>query len=208
MIPVLLALLLSGCVVAVSDAFCVDEPVSEVFIDLQNANLTVSSAPRLCVDVSLEGMAVAPLAYGVEGDTLLIQGDCSACSGEVEVTAPRGLLVDVVLARGDLHLAGRGGDVYASVGAGDITAEDLVSDRTELASGEGKIQAAWSERPLWIGAATTQGRINLTVPTGVYSLDLTADSGSVDVSGIESSVAADAQIGAVAQRGSIVVRGR
>jgi len=204
---VLLVLLLSSCVVAVTDDFCVGEPVDEILIDVSRGDVTVTSAPRLCVQVQLQGAATQPLTHGVQGRTLLLQSECRACGGEIRVAAPQGVLLDVALETGDLRLESRGGEVYAAIGSGDITAVDMVSGWTELASGEGRIDATWTQRPDRVGVASSKGRIELGVPTGVYVLDLVADAGSVQVSGIDESGDANAQIAAVANRGSIEVHG-
>jgi len=203
-----LTVLLSGCVVGVTDRFCVDEPVDVIRVDVGQGDVAVSAAPRLCVEVDLHGPSTQPVAHGVQGTELLLSSDCVRCGGEVRITAPRGVDLDVTVGTGDVYLEGRGAEVYATVGAGHITAVDMVSGWTELASGEGRVDAEWIARPERVGVATSRGKIDLAVPTGVYVLDLMADTGSVEVSGIEEVGFSDAQIAAVAARGSISLRGR
>jgi hypothetical protein len=208
MLAPLLALLLSGCIVAVDDAFCVAEPVSEIIIDVRNGNVVVSTGSDLCVEVDVGGISATEVGHHVENRALYLDYDCTACGGDIAVTAPRGILIDIALGSGDLRLEGRGGDVFAAVGTGEITAVDLANGWTELATGAGSITATWTERPGLVSVAAAAGSIDITVPTGIYFLDLQADVGEIEVSGISESDDADAQIAAITRTGSIEIRGR
>jgi len=203
-----IALLTSGCIVAVDDQFCVDEPVDEIVIDVSHGNVKVSADRDLCVEVDVGGVASAEFRHRVKNGVLSLDYECTACGGDIVVTAPQGILVDVAMGSGDLELVGRGGDVFAAVGAGEITAMKMVSRWTELATGAGSVDATWDSKPEFVSALVAAGGIVLTVPAGEYNLDLETDVGAIDVSGIEESSSAESQITAITSTGRIKIRGK
>mgnify|MGYP006928184306 CR=1 FL=1 len=208
MLALLIAFLLSGCIVAVEDSYCVSEAVDEIVLDVSNGDVTISTASELCVVVDVGGLSTSEVGHEIKDGVLYLDYDCSACGGEIQVAAPRAVLIDVAMGTGDLQISDRGGDVFAAVGAGEIDAIDLASARTELASGAGSVKATWLERPQLVSVAVAAGSIDITVPAGVYFLDLQTKVGSIDVSGIEESNSADSQIAAVTSTGAIHIRGK
>ncbi len=208
MIPALLAILLSGCIVSVEDNFCVTDDVDEIVIDVSNGDVTLTSGPELCVSVDVGGVATTEVTHKVKKGVLYLDYDCSACGGDIVITAPKSLLVDVAIGTGNLRLEGRGGDVYAAVGAGEVTSVDMTSRFTELVTAAGSVRATWAERPEYVSTVVAVGEIDIVVPTGEYDLDLESTAGPIDISGIDESKKADAKIVALASAGAITIRGK
>jgi DUF4097 and DUF4098 domain-containing protein YvlB len=202
---------LFGCVTSVSDNFCLDDDVDAIVIDLNNGdvNVTAGRANELCIDVELGGLGSGAEGSYVEEGVLLLDYKCSGlCGGDVSLVAPLRIDIDVRLGAGDIRIDGRNGDVYAKVGAGEISATDLTSEYAELIVAAGEVQAEWIEQPLQVDVVVAAGSIDLIVPKGTYSLDLSAGSGSIDVSGITESATAESAIMAITDAGSIVVQGQ
>lgn len=198
-----------GCVVAVDDDFCVDEPVVGVVLDIDNGDVVVEPGDRLCVSVELGGVGSGGVGHRVEREVLFLDYACSGlCGGEITVTAPADLLLDVELGAGDLQLDGRRGEVLARLGAGELSAHDLEAERAELAVGTGDLNASWRTRPLDVVALTAAGAVDLEVPAGAYALTVSADGGAVALEGVYDDPGAEAAIQAETGAGSVRIRGR
>lgn len=207
--PILpLLLLLSGCIVAVDDSFCVDEPVDAILLDMENGDITVEQGSKLCVEVDLGGVGSNGIGSGVDDRILYLDYQCGgACGGDVTVTAPPEIHLDAQLGAGDLTVDGRSGDVVAHVGAGSIQAMDLESDWAELLTGAGDVQVEMLERPSLLETVVATGAIDIEVPAGSYSLDLDAHISDISLTDVVDTPDSDAVIHAKVSTGSIHIRG-
>ena len=209
LVRILIPLLaLSGCIVAVDDSFCVDEEVDAILLDMENGDISIEPGDRLCVEVDLGGVGSNGIGSGVDDRLLFLDYPCGgACGGDVRITAPSKIHVDVQLGAGDISIDSRKGDVVAHLGAGSIQATDLQSEWAELLTGAGDIQAELLERPVFLDVNVAAGSIEIEVPAGGYALDLDADGGSIQTDGVFDEVDSDAKIRAHVSTGSIQIDG-
>lgn len=129
----------------------------------------------------------APAGVAVRGDNgsgdLVLTGvsavDVKVGSGTVTVTDATGD-VKVVTSSGDVRVVNVAGNLTADVSSGSVVARGITGATTQVTTSSGDINLSL-DKPGGVRAEASSGDIDLTVPTGTYQIDASADSGTVDV---------------------------
>lgn len=191
---VAILLVAPGCVLALDDRFTVEEPVTALELRLGTGDVLIESTTSgvVTVEASLVGASSGDYGHTVVDGVLQLDYDCGGgagvCGGDVFVSAPSGVHLDLVVGSGAVDVHQMAGDLLVDLGAGAVTAE-LVA------------------RPGTAAVLVGTGEIDLTVPAGAYQLDVDAATGTIDVSGITDDPEADASLVAITGAGAITIRG-
>jgi hypothetical protein len=118
----------------------------------------------------------APLAYEVvrDDEILTISLQCrtpAPCSGDLALSLPEGVQLELDLGDGLARLVGPVGDSTVIVGTGRIEASDLTAREAILQVVEGDIDAQWALAPQRVVLATVTGDAELRLPLDDYSLE-------------------------------------
>jgi hypothetical protein len=161
----LLPLLSAACVVGFDERVEIRAPVDAIDLRLGSGDVRFEAEPG---PVELEGSfggVGGELVHHVEEGVLVIRQRCRLCGGELEVTAPARTAVTASLGSGELVVQGLRGPIHLDLGAGDV-----------------EIEA--DEPPESVEVLLSTGDATVVVPSGRYALDLRAEAGAIDVSGV------------------------
>jgi hypothetical protein len=118
----------------------------------------------------------APLAYSVRRDQEILTLELSCrtpapCGGDLALSVPEGVDIELDLGEGHASLTGGLGDLSVIVGSGEIEAWDLQANEAVLQVVEGDIAAGWATVPQRIVVATVTGDVDLRLPEADYDLE-------------------------------------
>lgn len=203
-------LLAVGCGEIDEGPFVVGEGFERVEVKLSNGDLTVQAhdADEVVIDAEFGGLA-RPNAIGryLADGVLIVDYDCALCGGEVVVSVPHGVPVDVDMAQGDLTLDGISGALLANLQAGEITGIDLSCD-ANVSTRAGEVSLTYGNRPRSLLATTTFGEVNVDLPAGAYDFDFGSRAGVVNLWDVEHDPRSNDRVSLFAEAGEINVRGR
>ena len=209
--PLLMALTLhAGCVVAVDDSFCESADIRAIVLDISNGDVSIerASGERICGTVDLGGLGSGVAGRRIEDDILFLDYACDGlCGGDITLTSPPDVQLDIRMAAGDLTVDDWTGDIVAGLGVGAIQARGLDSAVVHLATGAGSVEVGFDTRPKEIEIVVATGSVELEVPGGDYVLELSAKTGSIRSEGVSNDPNADASIFIETNTGSIDVVG-
>ncbi len=204
--------LLPACVLSVDEVTTIDGDIQTIVVDVSKGDVDISARRgSVTLDVDFGGIGSGDVGHSVTDGVLTLDYDCGGaelCGGDVVVTAPAGVHLDLSLGGGDLTVSDMNGDVVAALGAGsvDLSGHGAADVRIDTAAGE--IDARFDARPIDVDLAVALGSIQLAVPEGSYAVDTAGTSGSVDVDDVDRDDASDVRLRAVAAAGSVSIRGR
>ena len=185
---VLSAALSTGCVTAIDRSYTFSEDIHTIDFNVEAGEVTVlrsaSDRIELMVEFGGPGRAEGPI---VRDGVLFLDYHCEGlgiCGGEITIEVPHGVTVTGHLSMGDLSIEDIGGVVDVSTDTGSISAEGLYGPWIRLVTGAGDVSAELSVRPEALYAAVGAGAVDLTVPAGVYDLDVDLSVGAIEVAGI------------------------
>ncbi len=118
----------------------------------------------------------APMAFSSrrDGEILYLELRCrtpAPCGGDLDLTVPEGVQLEVELGEGLAQLAGPLGETTAIVGKGSIEASALGGARAVLQVVDGDVRASWSEAPVRVVLATVTGDAELLLPPDEYEVE-------------------------------------
>jgi hypothetical protein len=123
----------------------VDDPIRMVSLDMKSGNVRVETSDdsHTTIREHREYWVVKTGdAYHVEGDKLVLDGDCGwQCTADFVVTVPRGTRIEGESASGDVVLENVG-DVDVEVASGNITARGAAAVTVDAASGDVVVDGA------------------------------------------------------------------
>jgi hypothetical protein len=123
----------------------VDDPIRTVALDMKSGNVRVETGDdsRTTIRQHREYWVVKTGdAYHVEGDKLVLDGDCGwQCTADFVVTVPRGTRIEGKSASGDVVLENVG-DVSVEVASGNVTARGAGAVTVDAASGDVVVDGA------------------------------------------------------------------
>lgn len=174
----------SGCVVAKDGQWSFGAGIDRVVLELGSGDVEVvpSGSDRTHLDLDFGGVTVSDVGPERTGDTLWVDLYCDGvCGGDAVLEVPDDIAVDVRVHRGDLWVDGlTGGRLDAMVGAGDLSVEGLQVPRVAVSVGAGDGSVSLDS----VGCVTVQlgaGDASLELPAGAYDLDVSVDTGALDV---------------------------
>jgi hypothetical protein len=178
----------------------------------------------------VQGFQKASHAERVEGDRVVLEGDCplsvSYCNIDYEVQVPRdvdirvrasGGPVTVTGVDGDLDIGSSGGGIRVEGGGGDlllrssgggVRAFALTATRVDASSSGGGVQVEFVDAPRTVVAHSSGGGVTVVVPdipSVFYGVDASSSGGSVDTD-IRSDPTSDRTISARSSAGGVTVR--
>ncbi|MGW3245815.1 hypothetical protein [Streptomyces sp. NPDC001070] len=152
-----------------------------------SVRVTVRSGPMSVVETLEYGDVRPTTRHHVADGTLELTG--SGCGGSLPcrvdyvVTVPAATPVTVTLDNGDVDVEGVAGPVDLTTRNGGVAGTALGARRATLKSGNGTVEAAFTVAPGNVDAATGNGAVTVTVPSGsAYDVRATADVGMKEVS--------------------------
>lgn len=118
----------------------------------------------------------AAFAYSARRDAeiLVLELQCrtpAPCGGDLELSLPRGVTLELDLGEGQARLHGPLGDSSVIVGNGNIEATGLTASEAVLQVVTGSIDADWAVVPERVVVATVTGDVELRLPLADYSLE-------------------------------------
>lgn len=188
-----------------------------------NAEIDLVAAEDDRVRVSRQASGQAGGDWGLEGDTLTLGSDCalfSDCEVRYEVAIPAetslsvstdngpvtltgfASRVEVTSANGTVRLFDVSGALDLSTANGDLDLERIGSDTARLATDNGTIDAAFTERPSEVEVSTNNGNATLTLPDGPYAVFETVANGEIDTE-VDTSEGSDSTVTARTDNGTI-----
>lgn len=173
-----------ACVVSVDERVEIRESVGAIDIALGSGDVRVEAGPLPIVLEGSFGGVGGDLAHRVEDGRLIIDHGCRLCAGEVELRAPADTAVNVTLGSGGLEVVGMHAALVADVGAGEVDVTDHGAGPVSVATGVGDVTLSFAEVPHAVEVVLSTGDAKITLPSGSYALDLRADGGAVEVSGV------------------------
>jgi DUF4097 and DUF4098 domain-containing protein YvlB len=128
-----------------NEVHAVDDPIRVVSLDMKSGNVRIETSDdsRTTIREHREYWVVKTGdAYHVEGDTLVLDGDCGwQCTADFVVTVPRGTRIEGESASGDI-LVENVGDVDLKVASGNVTAHGARAVTVDAASSDVVVDGA------------------------------------------------------------------
>jgi DUF4097 and DUF4098 domain-containing protein YvlB len=221
-----------GETTTVSNQFTVAEAIDSIVVRSDAGNITVTGADvteTSYVQVVHAGTSEPEVTRTVSGGTLRLEADCpflsARCSVDFEITAPRGVEVDVSTSAGNVIvewldgevtaetsagnviLQGLAGPVDAHTSAGNVEGTSLETARIEASTSAGNVDLRFDREIEYIDATTSAGNVTIGVPGGPYDVDAESSIGKVTIE-VPTDPSADARIVAQTSAGTVSVRSR
>lgn len=198
--------LLSACVVGYDERVEIRAEVDAIDLTLGSGDVRIEAGAG---PVELEGSfggVGGELVHRVEDGVLVVSQRCRLCGGELTLTAPARTRVAVDLGSGELVVIGMRGPLDADVGAGSIDVRDHGDGAVAVSTGAGDVALSFADEPESVRVLLSTGDAAVVVPAGRYALDLRAEAGAVDVSGVTDDPAGppitiEVAVGAITLRG-------
>ena len=153
----------------------------------------------------------ARASYRIDGDRLVIDGDCDQrwwepCSVGFVVTLPPDLDVRVATDAGRVEVFGMNGDLHIETANGAIDAAALGDGSVSAETDNGRVRLTFDEVPSDVHADTDNGAITIRLPDDgdLYAVDADTDNGAIDIE-VETDPDAGRRIVARSDNGSIDV---
>ncbi|MFG2842375.1 DUF4097 family beta strand repeat-containing protein [Kitasatospora sp. NPDC048296] len=206
---------MSGCLPIGDDqehrtvSYGVAEQVKELVVEGQNGGVVVTGgddAVHVVENQNYKGDAPKS-THEIKDGVLRLTYDCDSCGIGYTVRVPAGTKVRVKEGNGGIKLSGLAAEVDADVTNGGVEAGGLTSPQVRLSAVNGGVRATFAGAPAKVEATTSNGGVNLKVPSGeTYTVDARATTGGTDVS-IPSQPGAAHSITARAETGGVTVSG-
>jgi hypothetical protein len=150
-------------------------------VDAGDIRVTGTEADTVDIVHVARGPAGSPrLDRRVQDGVLVVEGRCallSLCTVDIELTVPAGLPVDLQTGNGDVEVDAMDAAVRVEIGDGDLVGRGLGGDALHARIGWGDVGVAVTGEPVDLTLDLARGDVRLTVPAGVYELDLAAFDG-------------------------------
>jgi hypothetical protein len=168
----------------------VDGPVARLEIASDSGSISVTGVDGDAVTVtrSIYRDPVAPTeTVRHDGDLLHIESECpdpapnQPCRIDYDVQAPRGTVVTLAGASGDLDTSGLTAEQSARSVSGDVELVGIGADTVAARSTSGDVRLGLDVVPRRVEAESVSGGVTVTVPDGTYRVDADTVSGDVDV---------------------------
>ena len=166
-----------------------------------NAEIDLVATDGDRVRVSREASGQAGGEWGMEGDTLTLGSDCavfSNCDVRYEVAIPATTplsvstdngpvsltgftsSVEVTSANGTVRVFDATGPLDLSSDNGNMELDGVGSETARLATDNGTIDAAFTDRPSEVEVSTNNGNATLLLPDGPYAVFETVGNGEIE----------------------------
>ncbi|HZG89082.1 MAG TPA: DUF4097 family beta strand repeat-containing protein, partial [Pseudonocardia sp.] len=162
----------------------------EVASDAGGITVTGTDDGAVTVTRSIYRDPVAPVeVVRHEGDLLHIESQCppdsqqaGPCRIDYDITVPRGTVVTIAGASGDLATSGLTGPLTARSASGSIRVGEHQSATTTAESASGDVTVHLGTRPVTLEATSTSGNVQVTLPdAGPYRVAADTVTGRTDV---------------------------
>ncbi|MFF7990053.1 DUF4097 family beta strand repeat-containing protein [Kitasatospora xanthocidica] len=191
-------------------SYGVADRITELVVEGENGGVEVTGGGDTVHVVEKQNYkgAEPKSTHDVKDGVLRLTYDyCDSCGIGYTVRVPAGTRVRVKQTNGGIKLNGLAGDAEARVENGGVEASGLTSAQVKLTAVNGGVRADFAAAPSKVEAATSNGGVRVTVPSGeAYAVDAKASVGGVDV-GIPSQPGAAHSITARAETGGVTVSG-
>ncbi len=168
--------LLAGSSLRVEDSVSFDG-IERVKLRWASGDLQIKTRDGDIVHAAVQSWGPeAALAFDARRDAeiLVLTLQCrtpAPCGGDLDLTLPRGIDLEVDLGDGRAALQGQLGDLSVVVGSGNIRAGALETDSAVLQVVDGPIRAVWMTAPQRVVAASVTSDIELYLPQAAYALE-------------------------------------
>ena len=148
------------------------------------------------------------------GGVLSIRSRCSnaplnGCSTDFTITVTPTAVVEVFTNNGPVRVSGITSSlVRATTDNGAISFTDIAADTVKAQTANGNVVARLTRAPAETRLRTANGDLTADVPRGVYTLDISATSGSVRVTGVQNRPNSGHMLSARSSNGNVRVAGR
>lgn len=184
-----------------------------------------------CEDVEIFAVVGAheELEWSLDGGVLRINPDCVGLfcgGGDLIVTVPYDVEVDVSTGAGDVTVADIVAPVWADTGAGNVEIDRVGGQRLEVDTGSGDVDArgldvddalfdtgagdvdaVFVSPPNEILADTGAGNVDIAVPRGAYRIDVDTGAGDVDIDHLSHDSASPRRVRIDTDAGDVDLRG-
>lgn len=187
----------------------IQEGPSSLVIDVGSGDVWLRGAAVTGVFVSakIDG-PTNHVGYGLADDVLTVFDDCheDPCSVDLNVELPANLALSLRTGSGDVRLDNLRGDISLATGSGDIAGHGLagVKFSAETGSGDARLELSPARR---VHLKTGSGDVALTVPGGVYRLDVSTGSGDQKLAGVSNDANAEDSIDVTTGSGDLKIEG-
>jgi hypothetical protein len=172
----------------VTDSFTAD-PAQPLRFVVENLDVRVVSSGGEVITVEADvtsGWLATDYAAEQDGGTIRMSASCfpllvPGCGGVVTIGVPAGSQFELDATDRDVELAGIDGIVTVSAGSGDVRGVDLAVFDLGVSTTSGDVDLTYAEQPYGVKAATGDGDVRLSVPSGELEYDLVTEPGSGDV---------------------------
>ena len=140
------------------------------------------------------------------GDELQVSTACrgSGCRVDLAIRVPGSAAVKLTTAGVSVDLIGLAGDVRLVAGNGSVNAVQLQSQEVAVTAQGGSVDLSFDSPPRNVVANTTNGSVQVLVPTDSYAIDAAAMYGSTQLD-LPNELGADRQLHVRTTNGSITV---
>lgn len=206
----------SACSLSISnaptheEALHVNEPVTEIRVELGASDVEILAADVTTVDVTAKIKGEKNhLRQEARGGTLLLTIECaeSPCGSHIRATVPRAARLAVKTGAGDVALLGTRGATKLETGSGDISAAAFAGSELSAHTGSGDVNLVVAEPSQRLSIHTGSGDVRLLVPAGKYRVALDTGSGKERVIGIIDDAAAERTIDVDTGSGDVQIDG-
>ncbi|GGN55250.1 GNAT family acetyltransferase [Actinoplanes lobatus] len=159
----------SGSDQSAGNTYDVSEKVSTISLDARGGNVTLTASDTSAVKVTedLNYSDTKPeTSHSVDGDTLkLVDKGCGGdnCHVNYKIELPKGTIVQIKTAGGDITGSGLGANATVDTSGGDVKLE-------------------YSTAATLVDATSAGGNVTIKVPAGPYEVDAKTDGGNREVS--------------------------
>ena len=192
------------------EAIHVNEPVSEVRVEIGAGEVELVAADVTAVDVSarIKGEKNHLRQESRDG-TLVLSIECaeSPCGSRIRATVPRAVRLSAKTGSADVVLQGTRGAIELETGSGDISAAAFAGAELSAHTGSGDVSLVVAEPSQRLNIHTGSGDVHLRIPTGKYRLALDTGSGEERVNGVVNDAAAERTIDVGTGSGDVLIDG-
>lgn len=170
-------------------AIFVDEPVREIRIDSDDAELEVIGAPQDWIGIELVRWSTDDrprVDVDLRNDLLDVEYACDdrdePCAAHIEITLPPATEVVVLADDGNVQLTDIEGEISIVGDWSDVWGFDLASPWVRVETNGGNVTLRHDVAPEMLSVSTVGGSVDVVVPPGGYALALESCHGEVFVS--------------------------
>jgi hypothetical protein len=191
--------------------------VQRVVLDTGDVNVEIreASVPAITVDTKSTYFIDKPdVQKRIDGTALMVKADCgsdwtmTSCDTDMTVTVPHGVSVSLDGSQGDISLYDLTGKIAVRSGSGDVSGIGLLGNDVLALSTTGDVSLDLTKEPQRLDVSTDTGDIDVVVPSARYAVDEKSETGDAALSGIVNDGSSERTIRSVSNTGDISIAGR